>query len=420
MVIKKVFDNKIFENIVALFSVNVIGYIVSFISFPYLTHVLGVERFGSIALAQGISNYFLMIITYGFNLTGPKEIATGKSNQEIARRFSAIICAKGVLFIFVSIIYIIGIYIFPYFHEDRYIFLSVSLSFVGEWLFPLWFFQGIERMRYITFATLFSKTMVVVTIFALVRESADAWIAALLLSSTSLVSTVFALYIIYKNYKYVFVKVSWDDVLMELKEGKKIFLSILSTNLYTGSNIVILGFMTNTTIVGYFSAAQKIFLAVKMMIDNIFVAVYPRVNRLFMESNEKAISFLKITLRRVGILAFVMVLILSVISEKIIPLFLGLDFLESIIIFRILIWIPFVVVFTNIFLLQVLIPLGYQKDYSTIVFLSALFNLIIIWPLIYFLNGVGVAIAMLITEIFVAISSIRCSHKKRIYLSRFI
>ena len=51
-------------------------------------------------------------------------------------------------------------------------------------------------------------------------------------------------------------------VVNTLKNGWSIFASTVAINLYTASNIVFLGFLTNPITVGYFSGAKKI-------IDNI-------------------------------------------------------------------------------------------------------------------------------------------------------
>lgn len=67
--------NKLFINIISLFTIKGLEYILAFITFPYLTHVLEVEKFGAIVFAQGIVQYFVLFTDYGFNLLGPKEIA---------------------------------------------------------------------------------------------------------------------------------------------------------------------------------------------------------------------------------------------------------------------------------------------------------------------------------------------------------
>lgn len=50
---------KLIENIISLFTIKGLEYILAFITFPYLVRVLQVEFFGAIVFVQGIMQYFI-------------------------------------------------------------------------------------------------------------------------------------------------------------------------------------------------------------------------------------------------------------------------------------------------------------------------------------------------------------------------
>ena len=63
------------ENIISLLSIKGLEFILAFITFPYLVRVLQVQNFGLLAYAAGIIQYFILITDFGFNLSGPRDIA---------------------------------------------------------------------------------------------------------------------------------------------------------------------------------------------------------------------------------------------------------------------------------------------------------------------------------------------------------
>ena len=59
------------------------SYIVAFITFPYVSRILGVERIGLVDFVDNTVNYFLLFASMGINLLGIREIAAVKENTVI-------------------------------------------------------------------------------------------------------------------------------------------------------------------------------------------------------------------------------------------------------------------------------------------------------------------------------------------------
>lgn len=87
------------HNFAALGFLQVIGYVFPFITLPYLTRVIGIERFGEIAFAAVVSYYFQMIVDYGFSFSAVRDIARYRSDKmKISDIYSRVVCAK-ILFV---------------------------------------------------------------------------------------------------------------------------------------------------------------------------------------------------------------------------------------------------------------------------------------------------------------------------------
>ena len=244
----------------SLFTLKGAEYIISFITLPYLLRVLGPEKFGAIAFAQTIITYGNLLVDYGFNLTAPRDIAKC-DKDDVPRDFAAFYGAKLVL---LFPILMIGGLLMALFrdHLDIALMICVLPSLIGNVIFPVWYFQGIQEMRFITVFNLIARTASVIAIFAFVNQQADYRLAAFLQSITPVIAGVISLMVLYRKKPEIFLLPAWQDIKAKFKEGWDIFISTVFISLYTNSNVFILGIMTNDTIVGYYSAANKLIAAV--------------------------------------------------------------------------------------------------------------------------------------------------------------
>ena len=125
-------------------------------------------------------------------------------------------------------------------------------------MFPTWFFQGIEKMKQITILNFISKIIFTLLILFLVKKPDDYLLVPLIQSFGFLTSGIIALILVFNVYKIKFHIVSINEIYNELKDGFNIFLSNLSTNIYSASSVVILGFVSSDAIVGKYGIAEKL------------------------------------------------------------------------------------------------------------------------------------------------------------------
>lgn len=411
--------NKILSNILSLLSIRSADYILGFMTLPLLTHALGVERFGAMSFARSFSTYFLLIVTYAFNLTGPRDIAMCRNDKERGECFSEIFFSKLLLCACSSLIYFSLVFWINDFYTDRLLYIASFLFVLGDLVYPIWFFQGLEKMKYLSYISISSRLLTLVLIMKLIHGPEDTAMAIVFQASTTFIGALTSFCILWKKYRYVFVFTSFARILNKLKDGWHLFYATIATNIYTGSNVFLLGILTDNTTVGYFTAAQKLLIAAKSVVDTIASAIYPHTSMLVAKSHNEAIIFLSKWLKRLIVIGGGISLIGFSFSGEIINLIIGKGYNDSIAILRIIIFIPFIVSFTNIYLIQTLVIFGYTKLYSRIVTYSATFNMIFIFPFIYFLQGIGVSILMVLTELLVALLAIACVRKKNIYFTKY-
>ena len=168
-------DGKILaENFFSLFTLNLLGYIFPLITLPYLARVIGVDKFGELAFALSIVIYFQTFVDFGFNYTGVRDIARIRNDKnKVSRIFSTIMVTKIGFMLISFVLLLLCINLFPLFYENRLILLLTFLYIPGHILFPDWFFQAMEEMKYITLLNLLAKLLFTGLVFVFIKEKSD-------------------------------------------------------------------------------------------------------------------------------------------------------------------------------------------------------------------------------------------------------
>ena len=412
-------NKRLIENIISLFTIKGLEYILAFITFPYLVRVLQVENFGAVVFVQGIIQYFVLFTDYGFNLLGPKEIAQHDSIKERGKIFASIFCAKLILLLISTIIFICMLIGAKYINDiDITLYSVVYLMVIGNVIFPIWFFQGIQQMRYITIVNIIGRFLSVACIFYFVKAPSDYILAGLFQAIVPLIAGICSWIILWKKYREVFVLPKFKNVKQVFIDAWEIFTSTIAINLYTASNIVFLGLLTNNTIVGYFSGAQKIIQNINQLISPVTQAIYPYVSKTASNSKNDALKFLRKIVLILGGGNFIGSVLIFIFAEWIVDILLGAGYEQSILLLRILAFLPFIISLSNIFGIQTMLVFGMKKQFNKVLLSAAIVNTVIVLPMIYFYQAIGVSISMTITETFVTLSMYYILKKNNIDLIR--
>ena len=412
-------NKRLIENIISLFTIKGLEYILAFITFPYLVRVLQVENFGAVVFVQGIIQYFVLFTDYGFNLLGPKEIAQHDNVNERGKIFASIFCAKVILLCISTIVFVLMLTGIQYVNSiDIILYSVIYLMVVGNVIFPIWFFQGIQQMRYITIVNIIGRFLSVACIFYFVRTPDDYILAGLFQAIVPLIAGICSWIILWKNYREVFVLPTYQDIKQVFIEAWEIFTSTIAINLYTASNIVFLGLLTNNTVVGYFSGAQKIIQNINQLISPITQAVYPYVSKMASNSKMDALKFLRKIVLVLGGGNFIGSILIFVFAEWIVDILLGKGYEQSVLLLRILAFLPFIISLSNVFGIQTMLVFGMKKQFNRVLLSAAIVNTVIVLPMIYFYQAIGVSISVTITEVFVTSSMYYILRKNNIDLIR--
>jgi O-antigen/teichoic acid export membrane protein len=416
-------NKKIFSNFVSLSFLQGANLILPLITFPYLVRTLGIEKYGLIMFAQAFMTYFSLIADYGFNLSGTREVSLYRNNfMKLTRIYNSILFVRLGLTALGFIIMVLIVFSIEKFAVDWKLYFLTYGMIIGTSLFPTWLFQGMEKMKYITILSVISKLIFTILIFVFITSSDDYLWVPLLNTGGSIFVGVIALVIINRQFGIPFKTQKMKYIFQQLQKGRYIFISKISTNLYTATTTFVLGLVANTTMVGYYVIAEKVIRVIVSLFMPFSQAIYPYVVKLASKSTEETVMFSSKIIRYTLLCSLGIWLVGIIFAEPIFLLVFGNDIDYSIVLFRILspliIILPLAVILFNIVLLSFKMDKYFFKIYTT----GAILNifLLAIFLFILELSTVGAAISLLICEISITVYAVILLNKNNIKLFSFI
>lgn len=390
-----------------IFSLGVLqgaNYILPLLTLPYLVRVLGPEYFGLLAFATATIMYFMLITDYGFNLSATRQISIHRDNKDkVNEIFSAVMMIKSALMVISFSLMALLVFSFEKFSQHWEVYFITFAIVPGQVLFPIWLFQGMERMKYITYINIGAKIFFTVCIFIFVQEQADYLLVPLLTAMGFIVAGFLSLYLVMKVFN---VRFSWQTTATlkcQLAEGWHVFFSSMAISLYTISTTFILGLYTNNTILGYFAAADKIIQAIKNIYQPISQAIYPLIGSKINENKQTGLEFTRKIMWVVNIGMFVISVLTFLLAEPIVNLLFSQQYEESALFLKVMAFLPFIVSLSNILGVQIMLNLGYQQAFSRILVAAAFLGIGLSLILVPLYEGLGTSITLLVVELFVAL-----------------
>ncbi|MET3536388.1 flippase [Chryseobacterium limigenitum] len=396
---------KVSINFFYLFILNISNFLLPLITFPYLVSKLGIEKFGLLAFATSIISYFLIFTDYGFNLTATRQISIHREDKDKLNEIVSAIYVIKLLLVLVSVV-ILGILVgvVPKFHEYYPIYLFTFGTVIGQSLFPIWFFQGIEKMGFISTLNIVAKVIFTVCIFAFVKTESDFFLVPIFNSLGYITIGIVSVFVLIRKYKIRFKKLKTDVIISYLKDSWHLFISNISVTLYTTAVITILGFFTNNTLVGYYSVADKIIQILRGLIAPLSQALFPFLAKEAHNDKNKVLNINRKILRYGSFIFLPLCIGIYIFAPEILYLILKKESMEAVKILRIFSIIPFLIFLATVFALFTMIVFNKNREYSRIIISAGLINIVLSFIFIPMFHHIGAAVCVLVIELYVTAS----------------
>lgn len=398
-------DKTLRKNFFSLTILQLGNYLVPLLTLPWLTRVLGADGYGKVGFSVAFIGYFILLVDWGFNLSATRQIAVNRTDIEARSRiFWTVLAAKVLILICSALLLAVCIRLIPGLSEQADLLWLAYMAVPGTALMPVFYFQGIERMAGMASLNLMTRLVAAPLVFLLVVDAGDVAWAVSLQAGSILLAGLLNLGLLFRMKQVCWITPRWPGIGAALADGATLFFSTAAISFYTSSTTVILGFLAGATEVGYFVAAQNIVKAVQGLYGPLSQVVFPRLSHLFQHSRASALLMARKLFWMQGGLTLLTSVVLLFTAPYLIVFLFGPGFTDAISILQYLSPLPFLIGLSNVFGIQIMVPLGYNRAFAGIVTASGVISLLLITALGYRYAADGAAMAVALTELMVTVS----------------
>ena len=242
--------------------------------FPIITRKIGIEAFGFVTLANTFATLAGVVINYGINQSGIRDVAMNiKDKEKLSVVFYNALWIRAIIFI----LYIVFLYVIQWWGMKYYSLIILATPLViAEILNPLFFFIGTERLKIYNIANVVTKVISILSLVIFIKSSADTGWVNFILGLAGVTTYVGLLIYAVKEFKLTFSFPVKSDLLKLGKDNFYLTANNISVQLQQSIMIFALGHLGNPEWLGAYALCDKVIQTCRMLIISVSNAIYPK------------------------------------------------------------------------------------------------------------------------------------------------
>ena len=264
------------ENTVMLYILQFSNMALGLLTQGYQMRVLGIDRIGVLGAAQYATNFFQILIDFGFIYSATAKVSRFREDKNVLNKVLTCVILSKALFMALSFL-ILFAFIAPSLPDMSqvlvYAFYLISVCTYA--LLPDFMYRGLEQMTTITIRAVAIKFFATMMIFLFVRQPEDYYMVPLFTAIGNIGAIVFVYWHLFTRVKVRFCPVTWREVWTELKDSSQFFLSKVAGSINSNLNGILLGALAGSTATGLYTNADKVIGAARSGMSPIADSLYP-------------------------------------------------------------------------------------------------------------------------------------------------
>ncbi|WP_288370242.1 oligosaccharide flippase family protein [uncultured Algoriphagus sp.] len=393
--------NKSIQNFLFLAIIQSSNVLISIISMPLLIQSIGVDQFGLVNLALSVIILLNILVGFGYNLSAPREVAVNQQNKEaLSHLVSNVFSGKAMLAAIATLLILIGVFGLNLFQEYQLILVFSSLLLFSEATLPLWFFQGMEKMKLVSIANIFSKLLFLMGIVLFIHSPEQSQWVNFMLGIFGLSINLMLLFYIHAFMGIKFYRPEFSAIYRSLKENILLFFSNLASHISINGGLIILSFFSAAETLGMYSLAERVVMVLRLFPALIIQAIFPNASKLLKEDRPAFFRFLKNVYLRVLLAGMLISAGAHFTAPWIIRVLSRSDLAESVLYLKILAAVPFLACL-NVGNVTLLLVADLKELLFKASWMMCLYMIVVSAILTSHLGGLGLCIGIISTEIIV-------------------
>ncbi len=286
----KTYSSLIKRNLSAIFNfvhlsfIQAANVLTQIILIPVITRIVGLSSFGQIMVATSYAALVSILINYGSNQSGVKDIALYKDQpSKRSAIFYSIYFVRIVLFL-LSILSLFllkqtGVITAMYDHL-----LFANMLILSETLNPFFFFVGLQKLFLYNIVTLITRTLAILLVILFVHTPEDSIWVNFLLGLSSSVGYLFLCIFLISRFRLTDYKVSASFLKKYVQQNFYLTGNNICVQLQQSFFLFTVSAMDNPLLLGAYSLCDKFVWSFRMLIISFFNVVYPRASIVYNEN----------------------------------------------------------------------------------------------------------------------------------------
>lgn len=374
------------------------SFIFPLITFPYVSRILMPDGMGKVAMSTAVVAYFALLARLGIPMYGIRACAEVRDNKLQLSKVTHELLLINLLMTTVSyVFFLVTVFSVPAFRVEYILYLIIGTTLFFETVGVEWLYKGLEEYSYITYRSIFFKIVALAATFVFIHTQADyikyGAITILAASASNLLN-------FYNLRKYITFKPFADySFKPHIKPILIFFATTCAIVIYTQLNTVILGLLKTNADVGLYDSAMKIKSILVSVVTALGAVLLPRASYYVKQGMLEDFNIIAAkAIQFVCLLSLPLMFFFILFAANGIHFLSGQHFDGAIFPMQIIMPTIFLIGLTNIIGLQILVPLGKEKEVFYSVVGGGVVDLLACLILIPHYSVVGAAVGNLLAE----------------------
>ena len=387
--------NNLAKNYIYTSGYQILGILLTLVTTPYLTRVLGSGSLGIDSFVLSIVQICEVIGSLGTTIYGNREIAYVRGDKNRLRTvFWELLCLRLLLGVPVC-----GIYLLIAFRSRyRIVFLVQLIALVSYYLDISWLYFGLEDVRPVTLYSAFAKITATVLIFTLIKKPEHLLLYVAISAASQ--ATVTMLLLLGARGRVGRFRRGETDLRRHLRPVIALFLPQAASSLYVLFDKTMLGLLaSDVSRTSIYDKAEVIVKAPVVLAAALTTVLMPRIANCYKQGKKDEIrKLIRLSLQVMSLLFVPVSAGMAIVAGIFIPAYLGPGYADSARVVHILSPIILAIALSNVSGAQFLIGCNKTKYLAASYFASAVFNIVGNYFLIPRLDEVGASLTTLLSE----------------------
>ena len=367
-------NTNILKNASYLSIIEILNLITPFVALPYVFDTIGIENYGKIAMARAIVAFVILVVNWGVDIYIVKEVSVYRSDKyKLGQIISSVVTLKLLLFIVCIIVLLCVTPYVKFLYEEKLLMWCVMTDVISHIFVPIWFFQGIEKMKYLTIFRFINLSVYLLLLFVFINTKADYCKLPVCQNIGILITVIYSSYVIYKKEHIPFILPQKDDIVCTFIKSFPFFLSRVATTFNGYVAKLVTGATLTMEAVGILDVAQKIIGVARIPSGMLNQAIYPTMAKIKNTNTNltKRYLYLFITISLLSCLA------VFLLSPLVIHWFIDTCQNDTVYIIRLLCIYLFFLCVTPFLGTSILVSCGYDREFNRSVIISSIITVLI-------------------------------------------